>query len=72
MTTRGNRAWQLQVRLASNPSTFYVNYVQTTAPSSAQSVNSGMQTRLGTTHMVDHRDRQCGDGRHADRRADQR
>lgn len=49
VTARGNRGWQLQVRLASAPATFYVNYVQTTAPASAQAVNSGVQTRLTTS-----------------------
>ncbi|WP_284351510.1 hypothetical protein [Roseisolibacter agri] len=48
VTARGNRGWQLQVRLASDPGTFYVNYVQTSVPPSAQAVNSGVQTRLGT------------------------
>jgi hypothetical protein len=52
LTTRGNRGWQLQVRLASNPATFYVNYVATTAPASAQAVNSGTQTRLNTTSWL--------------------
>lgn len=49
LTAKGNRGWQLQVRLASTPAAFYVNYVQTTTPASAQAVNSGTQTRLNTT-----------------------
>lgn len=49
LTARGNQRWQLQVKLASVPSTFTVAYVQTTVPSSAQAVNSGMRTVLDAT-----------------------
>ncbi len=48
VTTRGNRGWQLQVKLASQPVGFTVRYVQTTVPASAQAVNSGVQTLLTT------------------------
>lgn len=45
---RGNRGWKLQVRLASNPSTFSVYFVQTTVPATVQAVNSGVATLLNT------------------------
>ena len=46
LTARGNRGWQLQVKLVSVPGTFTVAYVQTTVPSNVQAVNSGRQTWL--------------------------
>lgn len=52
LTARGNRGWQLQVKLVTAPETFTVAYVQTTAASSAQTVNSGRQTWLTPTTWV--------------------
>lgn len=49
VVARGNRGWQLQVRLGSNPAGFTVNYVATTVPPGAQAVNSGVITALNTT-----------------------
>ncbi len=52
VTARGNRGWQLEVKLASTPSNFTVAHVQTTVPASAQAVNNGTQTWLNTTTWV--------------------
>lgn len=52
VTARGNRGWQLEVKLSSTPNNFTVAHVQTTVPASAQSVNNGVQTWLNTTTWV--------------------
>ena len=48
VVARGNRGWQLQVRLSSKPAEFDVNYVATTVPPGTQAVNSGVITPLST------------------------
>lgn len=48
-TTTANIGWQLQVKLATNPTGFTAAFVQTTAPASAQAVNSGVRTVLNTS-----------------------
>lgn len=52
VTAKGNSGWKLQVRLASNPGTFSVNYIQTTVPPTQQAVNAGTSTPLNTTTWV--------------------
>lgn len=52
VTARGNRGWQLQVKLATAPGTFTVAYVQATVPPGVQAINKGTQTWLNTATWV--------------------